>query len=106
MNGLNAAIISAGCIIGAPVVGHLVDRWGRKAGLGLGAMSIITGVVLQASATKGECAMLDSFSPGPSLTHMFLSGTARLRSLSHRLCYLDQRFCAAHVDYGVGSAQV
>ncbi|KXH30829.1 hypothetical protein CSIM01_01423 [Colletotrichum simmondsii] len=52
MVGLNAAIISAGCIIGAPVVGHLVDRWERKAGLGLGAMSIIIGVVLQASATK------------------------------------------------------
>ncbi|KAK1497653.1 hypothetical protein CCUS01_13046 [Colletotrichum cuscutae] len=52
MVGLNAAIISAGCIIGAPVVGHLVDRWGRKAGLGLGATSIIIGVILEASATK------------------------------------------------------
>ncbi|KAK0377862.1 hypothetical protein CLIM01_04774 [Colletotrichum limetticola] len=52
MVGLNAAIISAGCIVGAPVVGHLVDRWGRKAGLGLGATSIIIGVILEASATK------------------------------------------------------
>ncbi|KAH7010443.1 general substrate transporter [Ilyonectria destructans] len=50
--GLNAAIISAGCIIGAPIVGPIVDRWGRKVGLAMGSISIIVGVILQASAAK------------------------------------------------------
>ncbi|KAJ4245922.1 hypothetical protein NW757_009779 [Fusarium falciforme] len=50
--GLNVAIISAGCIFGSPVVGPVVDRWGRKTGLGMGSVCIILGVVLQASAGK------------------------------------------------------
>ncbi|KAI8675958.1 MFS domain-containing protein [Fusarium keratoplasticum] len=50
--GLNVAIISAGCIFGSPVVGPIVDRWGRKTGLGMGSVCIILGVVLQASAGK------------------------------------------------------
>ncbi|KAM6516895.1 hypothetical protein FSOLCH5_007839 [Fusarium solani] len=50
--GLNVAIVSAGCIFGSPVVGPIVDRWGRKAGLGMGSVCIILGVVLQASAGK------------------------------------------------------
>lgn len=70
MDGLNAAIISAGCIIGAPVVGYLADRWGRKAGLGLGAMSIIVGVILEASATKGECATPASLTRTFAYTHV------------------------------------
>ncbi|KAK7425530.1 hypothetical protein QQZ08_007971 [Neonectria magnoliae] len=48
--GLNVAIISAGSILGAPIVGPVVDRWGRKTGLGLGSVCIILGVLLQASA--------------------------------------------------------
>lgn len=52
--GLNAAIISAGCIIGAPIVGPIVDRWGRKIGLAMGSISIIVGVILQASAAKSK----------------------------------------------------
>ncbi|KAJ3460079.1 hypothetical protein MRS44_010946 [Fusarium solani] len=50
--GLNVAIVSAGCIFGSPVVGPIVDRWGRKTGLGMGSVCIILGVVLQASAGK------------------------------------------------------
>ncbi|KAJ4168512.1 hypothetical protein NW754_010425 [Fusarium falciforme] len=50
--GLNVAIISAGCIFGSPVVGPVVDRWGRKTGLGMGSVCIILGVVLQASAGR------------------------------------------------------
>lgn len=51
--GLNAAIISAGCITAGPFVSPLVDKWGRKAGLALGSLFIILGVILQASAPKG-----------------------------------------------------
>lgn len=51
--GLNVAIISAGSIFGAPIVGPVVDRWGRKTGLALGSVCIIVGVVLEASAPKG-----------------------------------------------------
>ncbi|KAK1547577.1 hypothetical protein CPAR01_01544 [Colletotrichum paranaense] len=54
MIGLNVAIISAGSIFGAPIVGPVVDRWGRKTGLAVGSICIILGVVLQASASKGE----------------------------------------------------
>ncbi|KAH7013878.1 general substrate transporter [Ilyonectria destructans] len=50
--GLNVAIISAGSIFGAPIVGPVVDRWGRKTGLALGSVCIIVGVVLEASAPK------------------------------------------------------
>ncbi|EEU36792.1 uncharacterized protein NECHADRAFT_14381, partial [Fusarium vanettenii 77-13-4] len=50
--GLNVAIVSAGCIFGSPVVGPIVDRWGRKTGLAMGSVCIILGVVLQASAGK------------------------------------------------------
>ncbi|KAM5343937.1 hypothetical protein ACJ41O_012474 [Fusarium nematophilum] len=50
--GLNAAIISAGSILGAPIVGPVVDRWGRKTGLAVGSVCIIIGVILQASAPK------------------------------------------------------
>ncbi|UPK92427.1 hypothetical protein LCI18_003362 [Fusarium solani-melongenae] len=50
--GLNVAIVSAGCIFGSPIVGPIVDRWGRKTGLGMGSVCIILGVVLQASAGK------------------------------------------------------
>ncbi|KAH6952456.1 general substrate transporter [Ilyonectria sp. MPI-CAGE-AT-0026] len=50
--GLNVAIISAGSIFGAPIVGPVVDRWGRKTGLALGSVCIIIGVALQASAPK------------------------------------------------------
>ncbi|RKK97287.1 hypothetical protein BFJ68_g14075 [Fusarium oxysporum] len=48
--GLNGAIISAGCIVGGPLVGPIVDRWGRKAGLLMGSVCILLGVALQASA--------------------------------------------------------
>ncbi|KAK1624877.1 major facilitator superfamily domain-containing protein [Colletotrichum phormii] len=51
MIGLNVAIISAGSIFGAPIVGPMVDRWGRKIGLAVGSICIILGVVLQASAS-------------------------------------------------------
>ncbi|KAK1690562.1 hypothetical protein BDP55DRAFT_651113 [Colletotrichum godetiae] len=51
MIGLNVAIISAGSIFGAPIVGPVVDRWGRKIGLAVGSICIILGVVLQASAS-------------------------------------------------------
>ncbi|KAJ0303896.1 hypothetical protein COL516b_006339 [Colletotrichum fioriniae] len=54
MIGLNVAIISAGSIFGAPIVGPVVDRWGRKTGLAVGSICIILGVVLQASASKGK----------------------------------------------------
>ncbi|KAJ3538186.1 hypothetical protein NM208_g6018 [Fusarium decemcellulare] len=50
--GLNAAIVSAGCVVGAPVVGPIIDRWGRKKGLALGSVCVIIGVVLQVSAAK------------------------------------------------------
>ncbi|KAF0331811.1 hypothetical protein GQ607_000931 [Colletotrichum asianum] len=49
--GLNVAIISAGSVLGAPVVGPAVDRWGRKMGLAAGSICIIIGVILQASAS-------------------------------------------------------
>ncbi|KAI8317051.1 High-affinity glucose transporter [Colletotrichum sp. SAR11_240] len=49
--GLNVAIISAGSVLGAPVVGPAVDRWGRKMGLAAGSICIIVGVILQASAS-------------------------------------------------------
>ncbi|KXH63569.1 hypothetical protein CSAL01_06214 [Colletotrichum salicis] len=52
MIGLNVAIISAGSIFGAPIVGPVVDRWGRKIGLAVGSICIILGVVLQASASR------------------------------------------------------
>ncbi|KAG5800901.1 hypothetical protein H9Q69_000028 [Fusarium xylarioides] len=48
--GLNSAIISAGCVIGGPLVGPIVDRWGRKTGLLMGSVCIILGVALQTSA--------------------------------------------------------
>ncbi|KAH7018778.1 hypothetical protein EDB80DRAFT_561512 [Ilyonectria destructans] len=48
--GLNVAIVSAGSIFGAPIVGPVVDRWGRKTGLAFGSVCIIIGVALQASA--------------------------------------------------------
>ncbi|EEU36760.1 uncharacterized protein NECHADRAFT_88940 [Fusarium vanettenii 77-13-4] len=50
--GLNVAIVSAGYIFGSPVVGPIVDRWGRKTSLAMGSVCIILGVVLQASAGK------------------------------------------------------
>ncbi|KAH8768966.1 general substrate transporter [Diaporthe sp. PMI_573] len=50
LTGLNSAIVSAGCIFGGPMVGPIVDRWGRKAGLGVASVCIILGVILQASA--------------------------------------------------------
>ncbi|KAJ3962776.1 hypothetical protein N0V92_000462 [Colletotrichum tropicale] len=49
--GLNVAIISAGSVLGAPVVGPAVDQWGRKMGLAAGSICIIIGVILQASAS-------------------------------------------------------
>lgn len=53
LTGLNSAIVSAGCIFGGPMVGPIVDRWGRKAGLGVASVCIIFGVILQASAAGG-----------------------------------------------------
>lgn len=35
------------------MVGPIVDRWGRKAGLGVASVCIIFGVILQASAKSG-----------------------------------------------------
>lgn len=52
LTGLNSAIISAGCIFGGPMVGPIVDRWGRKAGLAVASVCIIFGVILQASASS------------------------------------------------------
>lgn len=55
LTGLNSAIVSAGCIFGGPMVGPIVDRWGRRAGLGVASVCIIFGVILQASAASGMC---------------------------------------------------
>lgn len=57
LTGLNSAIISAGCIFGGPMVGPIVDRWGRKAGLAVASVCIIFGVILQASAASGRWMM-------------------------------------------------
>lgn len=37
------------------MVGPIVDRWGRRAGLGVASVCIIFGVILQASAASGLC---------------------------------------------------
>lgn len=52
--GINAALISAGCIIASPFVSPIVDKWGRKAGMAVGSCCIILGVILQASAKQSR----------------------------------------------------
>lgn len=69
LTGLNSAIISAGCIFGGPMVGPIVDRWGRKAGLLVASICIIFGVILQASAASGTWWIVSMSSPGYALTH-------------------------------------
>ncbi|KAK7460216.1 hypothetical protein Landi51_00464 [Colletotrichum acutatum] len=69
MIGLNVAIISAGSIFGAPIVGPVVDRWGRKTGLAVGSICIILGVVLQASASKGESSHVNVLQVQPLISN-------------------------------------
>ncbi|KAF4964430.1 hypothetical protein FSARC_7616 [Fusarium sarcochroum] len=62
--GLNAAIVSAGSIVSAPLVGPLIDRWGRKMGLVGGGVCVIVGVVLQASAATSSQLVVGRFIVG------------------------------------------
>lgn len=52
--GLNAALVSAGCIATGPFTGLIIDKWGRRNGLALGCIATLVGVILQASATVGK----------------------------------------------------
>ncbi|KAH7020350.1 general substrate transporter [Ilyonectria destructans] len=49
--GLNAALVSAGCVATGPFTGLIIDKWGRRNGLALGCIAALVGVILQASAT-------------------------------------------------------
>lgn len=52
--GLNAALVSAGCVVAGPFIGPIVDKWGRKKGLAFGAGISVLAVVLEASAATGK----------------------------------------------------
>ncbi|KAH7213208.1 major facilitator superfamily domain-containing protein [Fusarium oxysporum] len=54
--GLNGAIISAGCIVGGPLVGPIVDRWGRKAGLLMGSLIVGRFIIGVATLVNGSIA--------------------------------------------------
>uniref|UniRef100_A0A0C4DJD0 Major facilitator superfamily (MFS) profile domain-containing protein n=1 Tax=Fusarium oxysporum (strain Fo5176) TaxID=660025 RepID=A0A0C4DJD0_FUSOF len=54
--GLNGAIISAGCIVGGPLVGPIVDRWGRKAGLLMGSLIVGRFIIGIATLVNGSIA--------------------------------------------------
>ena len=50
LNGAVFSIYTVGSILGSLFCGYIMDRWGRRAGMFLGAMFIIIGSVLQASS--------------------------------------------------------
>ncbi|KAG7123113.1 Lactose permease like protein [Verticillium longisporum] len=51
LNGATFSIYTVGSIIGSLGCGYIMDRWGRRAGMFIGAANIILGSVLQATSS-------------------------------------------------------
>jgi MFS family permease len=52
--GLNLAIISAGQVIGGPIAGVLLDRFGRRKGLIISSVLIVISGIIQSTSTTGK----------------------------------------------------
>ncbi|KAJ3534178.1 hypothetical protein NM208_g7651 [Fusarium decemcellulare] len=52
LKGLNVSILYAGCVFAVPITGWVLDRWGRRRGLMIGASITLVGAILQASAQE------------------------------------------------------
>lgn len=64
LNGAVFSIYTAGSILGSLGCGYIMDRWGRRAGMFVGAFFIVLGSVLQAAAYQLPMFMVGRFLTG------------------------------------------
>lgn len=64
LNGAVFSIYTAGSIVGSLFCGYTMDRWGRRAGMFVGAFFIVLGSVLQASSYQLPQFMIGRFIVG------------------------------------------
>ncbi|VUC24191.1 unnamed protein product [Clonostachys rosea] len=103
--GLNTAIVSAGSIVAGPLVGPLIDRWGRKTGLMISSVLVALGAILQVTSQTEVQFVIGRFFIGMAST---ISGTTapmwvmelaspRLKNLLTGICVTSLPFAGVIV---------